>query len=99
MDFILSGAFMMLIGGLWFGWAYPATEINLNVDLVMFLNKSTFILSSWNLGVIVGAVLGTFAVYQIDMLKIIVNFECHSINYFNCKSSIFLNVFSFLIQC
>lgn len=63
---------MMMIGGLWFGWAYPATEINVNVDLVTFLNKLTFALSSWNLGVIIGAVLGSFAVYQIDMLKIIV---------------------------
>lgn len=74
MDFNFSGAFMMLIGGLWFGWAYPASEINLNVELVTFLNKLTLVLSSWNLGVIVGAFLGIFAVYQIDMLKIIVNF-------------------------
>ncbi|CAO1424836.1 unnamed protein product [Diamesa tonsa] len=71
MDFKLPGAFMMIIGGVWFGWAYPATEINLNVDLLTFLNKLTFALSSWNLGVIFGAILGTFAVYQIDMLAII----------------------------
>lgn len=63
---------MMVIGGLWFGWAYPATKIDVNVDLVTLLNKSTFALSSWNLGVIMGAVLGSFVVYQIDILKIIV---------------------------
>ena len=75
MYFNLAGGFMMVIGGLWFGWAYPANEINVNVDLVTFLNKLTFAVSSWNLGVIVGAVLGTFAIYQIDMLKIIVIFN------------------------
>lgn len=65
----------MLVAGLWHSWGRLMEQHFVGVaHSQTILNHDMNVIISWNYGALFGAVVGSFVVYRIDMMRIIVKY-------------------------